>query len=94
MLCCISELREKEIVNIRDGCRLGCVCDVELDSVSGRIISIIVYGKCKFMGVFGRSEDIKIYWDSIKVIGDDTILVDFEPVPPPPTNRPRGYIGR
>ena len=77
MLCCISELREKEIINIRNGNRL-CVCDVEFDNVTGKIIAIIIYGKCKFLGVFGRGEDIKIYWEQIRIIGDDIILVDLE----------------
>jgi YlmC/YmxH family sporulation protein len=83
------DLREKEVVNIRDGARLGCVCDVDIDTCSGRITAIIIYGKCKFMGVFGKSEDIKIYWENIRVIGDDVILVDLDT---PQSTVPIGYI--
>lgn len=90
MLCCVTDLREKEVVNIRDGARIGCVCDVDIDTCSGRITAIIIYGKCKFMGVFGKSEDIKIYWENIRVIGDDVILVDLDT---PPNSIPiSGYI--
>lgn len=42
------------------------------------------------MGVFGKSEDIKIYWENIRVIGDDVILVDLDT---PPNSIPiSGYI--
>lgn len=78
MNCFITDMREKEVINLADGCRLGCVCDVEIDTCKGCIVSIVIYGKCKFFGLFGRYEDIKICWQDIKVIGDDTILVDFK----------------
>lgn len=78
MNCCITDMREKEVINLNDGCRFGHVCDVEVDTCSGCIVSIIIYGKAKCFGLLGRHNDIKICWKDIKVIGDDTILVDFE----------------
>ena len=76
MNCCITDMREKEVINLKDGCRLGNVCDVEFDTCSGSIVSIIIFGRGKAFGLFGRGEDIKVCWNDIKVIGDDTILVD------------------
>ncbi len=78
MNCCITDMREKEIINLRDGCRLGNVCDVEFDTCSGSITAIVIFGKGKMLGLMGRCDDIKICWNDIKVIGDDTILVDVE----------------
>ncbi len=78
MNCCITDLCKKEIINLKDGCRLGNVCDVEIDTCTGHIISIVVFGKGKFWGLMGKCDDIKIGWCDIKVIGDDTILVDIE----------------
>lgn len=78
MNCCVTDLREKEIINLKDGCRLGCVCDVEIDTCTGRLIAIIVFGKSKCFGLGGRTEDIRICWEEIEVIGDDTILVRFD----------------
>ena len=77
MGCTISDFRDKEVINVCDGRRLGYVIDVEFDIVSGRIISIVVPGdKCGFL-CFSRCEDIYIDWCKIQRIGDDTILVDI-----------------
>lgn len=78
MNCCVTDLREKEIINLKDGCRLGSVCDVEIDTCTGRVLALIVFGKSKWMGFGGRQEDIRIAWEDIEVIGDDTILVRFD----------------
>ena len=78
MNCCVTDLREKEIINLKDGCRLGSVCDIEIDTCTGRVLALIVFGKSKFMGFGGRQEDIRIAWEDIEVIGDDTILVRFD----------------
>lgn len=77
MNCCITDLREKEVINLSDGCRLGNVCDVEIDTCSGHLVALIIWGRSKFFGLFGKCDDIKICWKDIKVIGDDTILVEF-----------------
>ena len=71
-----SSLKCKEVVNICDGCRLGFVCDVEVDCRNGRIVAIVVpcHGKC--FGLFGRHDEFVIPWQSIRRIGDDIILVD------------------
>lgn len=78
MNCCVADLREKEIINLKDGCRLGSVCDVEIDTCTGRVLALIVFGKSKFMGFGARTDDIRIAWEEIEVIGDDTILVRFD----------------
>ncbi len=77
MNCCVTDMREKEVINLNDGCRLGPVCDVEFDTCSGSIITLIIFGRSKCFGLLGREEDIRICWDEIKVIGNDTILVDI-----------------
>lgn len=74
----IAELRNKEVICKLNGTRVGNVDDVELDVNSGRLVSIVIYGKGKVMGLFGKSEDFIIPWDDIDVIGEDTILVKCE----------------
>lgn len=78
MNCCVTDLRDKEIINLKDGCRLGSVCDVEIDTCTGRVLALIIFGKSKFMGFGARTDDIRIAWEEIEVIGDDTILVRFD----------------
>ena len=78
MNCFVTSLREKEVINLNDGSRLGAVCDVEFDTCSGSVVSLVIFGRAKCFGLMGKCEDIKICWNDIKVIGDDTILVDFE----------------
>jgi len=71
-----SELREREVVNVLDGKRLGLASDLEVEAETGRIKAIIVPGPGKFLWLFGKSEDFVIPWERIKKIGVDVILVD------------------
>lgn len=76
MNCCrIADLRHKEVVNIKDGTCLGCVNDVEVDTCNAKLVAIIIYGRLKCFGLFGRQDDLVIRWENIEVIGEDTILV-------------------
>jgi len=72
------DLRQKEIVNISDGARFGFVSDLEMDETTGNILTLIVPGPGRVLGVFGRDQEYRIPWDSIKKIGEDIILVDCE----------------
>ena len=76
MQCRIRDLRCKEVFNICDGCRLGTVADVDIRIPDGQVCAIIVYGPCRFFGLFGRGEEFYIPWDCIQRIGDDIILID------------------
>ncbi len=78
MSCSIAELRNKEVICKLNGTRIGNVDDVELDVNSGRLVSIIIYGKNRIMGMFGKADDFVIPWEDIDVIGEDTILVKCE----------------
>ena len=73
--CSITDLRSKEVINVDDGCRLGCVSDVEIDTCTGCLVSITVFCGKGICGFLGRGEEIVICWKDIIVIGDDMILV-------------------
>ena len=75
MKCKISEMRDKQVVCVNSGVALGPVCDVMFDTVNGTLTDVIVFGRPKYLGLFGRTDDIIIPWCEIKVIGPDTILV-------------------
>ncbi|QXM05828.1 YlmC/YmxH family sporulation protein [Crassaminicella indica] len=73
-----SDLREKEIINIIDGRRLGFVSDIEVNLEKGRIEALIVPGPGRFLSFFGKNNDYIITWNEIKKIGIDIILVELK----------------
>ncbi len=68
------DLREKEVINLCDGTRLGCPTDFEFDACDGRITAIVICVPGGFLGL-GQSKDIIIPWNKIECIGSDAILV-------------------
>ena len=76
MPCRLQELRKKEVINARNGCRIGYVDDLEIDTKCARIVALIVYGRPRIMGLFGRCDDWCIPWEKIRLIGEDAILVE------------------
>ncbi len=74
MRCKVVEMRNKEVINIKTGIRLGCVSDVEIDTKDARLVSIIIYGRLRWCGLLGREDDIIIRWEDIAIIGDETVL--------------------
>ncbi len=80
MNCCrVTDLRNKEVINSTNGCRIGFVDDVEVNTENARIVAIVIYGRPKFFGLFGRCDDLVIKWENIQLIGEDTILVSHCP---------------
>ena len=72
----ISELREREVVNVNDGRRMGLIRDLELDLEQGTVKAIIVPAPGRSWGRLSRAQNQIIPWDKIVKIGVDTILVD------------------
>lgn len=73
----IADLRQKEVINIVDGKRLGFVKDAEFSLDTGRIVSLILPGRWSIFRIFGRIEEMVIPWRDIKKVGEDIILVDI-----------------
>ena len=71
----LSDLAKKDVINLYDGCYLGRISDIELELPSSEIKAIVIYGKLRFLGLFGREDDIIIHWPDIEVVGEDSILV-------------------
>jgi YlmC/YmxH family sporulation protein len=72
----ISELKQREVININDGRRLGIVYDVEIDMEKGKIDAIVIPGTGRILGLFSKESDIVVNWENIKKIGTDVILID------------------
>ena len=80
MVSRIADMRNKEVVNVKDGTKLGFIDDVEFDTVTAELTALVIFGKARFFGLFGREEDIVITWQDIEVIGEDTVLVSFDAI--------------
>lgn len=70
-----TKMRQKEVINISTGARIGYVSDVEVNFDTGKIDSIIVPAQGRFFGLFSKEKEHIIPWRSIVKIGDDIILV-------------------
>lgn len=75
----LTELRQKDVINTRDGRSLGKVMDIEFCLCDGKITAIVVPGEFRFGHILrGEKAGIVIPWEMICKIGDDVILVDVE----------------
>ncbi|MBE3573488.1 MAG: YlmC/YmxH family sporulation protein [Moorella humiferrea] len=73
----VTELRQREVINIIDGRRLGIIKDLDLDLEAGRVKALIVPGQGgRFFFFFGREEDLVIPWENVVKVGVDVILVE------------------
>lgn len=75
ILCKLSDLKDKEVVCVKTGLKLGYVDDVLLDTEDETVKSFIIYGRLRFFGLFGRDSDIVVKCTDIELVGEDTILV-------------------
>ena len=69
------DLKEKEVINVFNGRKLGRICDLVFDTASGGILGIVVPGDKK---IFRRGDDLFIPLDKFKRIGNDVILVGLQ----------------
>ena len=72
-----TDLKNKEVINIMDGVRMGYVYDVEFDTLSGKINALLIPKKTRFFGLFCHNDEFVIPWSKITKIGDDIIFVEF-----------------
>lgn len=78
MVYSFNDIKCKEVIDIKTGCRLGYPDDIEFDNCTAKICRLVIFGRARFFGLFGREEDTSIRWGDIEVIGEDTILVSCE----------------
>ena len=83
MIYRISDFKYKDVINFKDGNCLGAICDVEIESEKAEVIAVVVRGRFRFFGLFGKGEEFVIAWDQVKVIGEDAVLVCFDRRPEP-----------
>ncbi|MGB9779994.1 YlmC/YmxH family sporulation protein [Caldanaerobacter sp.] len=75
-----SELRDKEIIDINTGEKLGNIIDIDVNLEEGKIEGIILPKETGFFRLFSKEPEIYLPWSAIKKIGADVILVDFRSI--------------
>ncbi len=71
----LSDLQNKNLVNISTGKNIGNIIDVKIDNENGKIRTLIVESKSNSFNFFNKDFDIEIKWENIEKIGEDVILV-------------------
>ncbi len=73
----VSELKNRDVVNVNDGKRLGFISDLVLDVSKGAVKAIIIPQMSRFWFFGGGKEEHVIPWEKIVRVGVDIILVDY-----------------
>ncbi len=73
----LCELKEKEVINICNCKKLGCIVDLVLNVCDGCVQAIIVPGPGRVCGFLGTDSEYVIPWRCIKKIGPDIVLVEI-----------------
>lgn len=71
----LSDLQNKDVVDILTGEKIGNVIDVEISNDTGNILKMIIYDKKGIINMIKGGEELFITWSQIKKIGTDVILV-------------------
>ena len=72
----LSDLQEKEVIDISTGKRIGTIIDIIID-LTGSISKLVLADKKNSRRLFSKNQDdIYLDWKQIIKIGDDIILVD------------------
>lgn len=70
----LSDLQNKDVINLVDGKKVGNIIDVSIES-DGRMSELIVEKSKFFVSMFSNKDEIGIKWSQIEKIGEDVILV-------------------
>ena len=71
-----SQIREKDVINVCSGRKIGFICDFVIDTDCGKITDIIVSDH--YFTLTGGKNTFCIPWEKISCIGEDAILVKLD----------------
>ena len=73
----LSELQNKNLVNVSNGKNIGNIIDVNIDYQSGNIKSFLIESKGSILTFLNKDNDMEVKWNDIQKIGEDVILVNM-----------------
>ena len=71
------ELKNKEVINIVDGKRMGNIIDIVIETNCAKVLGIVVPGSRSGWNIFKSVDDIFIPYSNICKIGYDCVLVEL-----------------
>ena len=71
----MSDLQQKDIINVLNGARIGKIIDIEVNDTG--VITNLIVGEVRMMKRFNATGEVKINFSQIKRIGTDVILVEI-----------------
>lgn len=72
----LSDLQDKDVVNMSDGKKIGNIIDVNID-LNGNMLEILVE-HYHFLSSLFTGKVLEIKWNQIQKIGKDVILVNID----------------
>ena len=58
MIYGLTDLKNKEVINIENGEKLGFIDDIEFEAESGTVAALIIMGRSRMWGLLGKDDDI------------------------------------
>lgn len=77
-----TELKKREVIDVKTAERLGFVEDVEIDFETGLIQSVIVPKRDGLLSFIHKRREYIIPWQNITAVGKDIILVKTDTLNP------------
>ncbi len=73
----LSDLQSKDIINTKDGKRVGRIIDAEINLDEGKVLYLIVEPRQLIRNILRSGGEATIQFNQINKIGEDVILVDL-----------------
>lgn len=74
----ILDFKQKEVINVSNGKKLGYPKDIEIDPDTGKVSTVIIPFGRSFTSIWIQEKELIIPWNFIIKIGIDVILVDID----------------
>lgn len=71
----LSDLQNKDIINIIDGKKIGNIVDARFNIIDGNIEKLIIEPSKSLFSI--KNSEITINFKEIKKIGEDVILIEY-----------------
>ena len=71
----LSDLQNKDIVNMHDGKKIGNIIDAKFNQVNGNIEKLIIEPSKSLFSI--KNNTLEIDFHKIKKIGEDVILIEY-----------------